>query len=247
MPPDKCNLQRNTCNLLFSYFQLPEGVVKVQGWLYQQDASDTTKSNGKDQSLELLKRWSLDHIEPVPRLISTSNRFTVSESGAIGINCDESPSLSVRYQDTDKVPVILSNDTIYHSATFVKSRGKEHLAAACDVDGCLHLWDIESRTYRKVFDPKLPMDKPLKEMNIFRIDDNTIGYGEGNPSLDGSRKVFILKTDTVGEWTLCETLILFTTDNIQDMCHTEMVDGTSLSASVHYRGQVYHGGGDGRW
>ena len=210
-----------------SYFQLPEGVVKVEGWLSQQEASDTTKSSGKDRSLELLKRWILDHIEPELGVISTSNRFTVSESGAIGISCDEeSPSLSVMYPDTDKVPVILSNDTIYYSATFVKLKGKEHLAAACDVDGCLHLWDIESRTYRKVFDPKLPRDKPLKKMNIFRIDDSTIGYGEGNPSLDGSRRVFILKTDTEEEWTLYETLILFTTDDIQDICHTEMADGT---------------------
>ena len=180
-------------------------MIKVEGWLYQQDASDTTKSSGKDQTIELLKRWELDHIEAVPRVLSTSNRFAVSEMGAIGISCNkESPSLSVMYPDTDKVPVILSNDTIYHSAIFVKLKGEEHLAAACDVDGCLHLWDIESRTYRNVFDPKLPTNKPRKEMNICKIDDSTIGYGEGRPSLDGSRRVFILKTDTEEEWTLYE-------------------------------------------
>ena len=208
------------------YFQLPESAVKVEGWLFQQDASYTPKSSGKDQTIELVKTLSLHHIEPEKGKVNMSNRFTVSESGAIGISCNENPSLSVMYPDTGKAPVILSSDTIYRSATFVKIGGKEYLAAACQEDGCLHLWDTELKTYRKSFDPKLPMDKRKKSMNICMIDDNTIGYWEVYPSLDESRRVFILKTDTGENWTLSEILKLFTPEDIDDMCHTKMLDGT---------------------
>ena len=238
MPPEKCNLQRNECNLLCWCFQLQESAFKVEGWLSQQEASDTTKSSGKDQSIELVKTWSLDHIETVPGKFCTSNRFTLSESGAIGISCEESPSLSVIYPDTGKAPVILSNDMIYDSATFVKFRGKEHLAAVCRENGCLHLWDIESKTYKKVFDPKFPKEKKRKNMNICMIDESTIRYGETFSSFDGSRSVFILKKNTAEEWTLCETVILFTPSSIRDMCHMEMEDGSAcllLCVPMHNR------------
>ena len=113
---------------------------------------------------------------------------------------------------------------IYHSATFVRFRSKIHLAAACDVDGCLYLWNI-SKISRKVFDPKLPKDKRNKSMNICNINENTIGYGEVQSSPDGSRRVFILKTDTE-ELTLSSTLRLFTPDIILDMCYTEVEGGS---------------------
>ena len=131
------------------------------------------------------------------------------------------------YPDTDKVPVILSNDMIYRSATFVKFGGKEHLAAACLEDGCLHLWDIKSKTYRTIFDPKLPEEKRFKSMNICKIDDSTIGYGKVYASLEGSRRVFILRMDTAEDLALCKTLMFFTPDDILDMCHAEMLDGTA--------------------
>ena len=158
--------------------------------------------------------------------VRIANRFSVSESGTIGISGHE--SLSVMYPDIDRAPVILSKGSkyLYLSAVFMKFRGKEHLAAGCWGDGCLHLWDIESKTYRQVFDPKLPKDKRFKGMIICKIDESTIAYGEVYPSLDESRSVFILKTDTEGEWTVSGTLKLFTPD-IWDMCHTEMADRTS--------------------
>ena len=148
--------------------------------------------------------WRLDYVKPDSGKGTTSNQFTVSESGALGISCDESPSLSVMYPDTDKAPVILSKYTIYRSATFVKCRRKEYLAAACLDDGCLHLWDVASKTYRTVFDPKLPEEKRFKRMNICKIDDSTIGYGEVQASPDSSRRVFFLKMDTE-EWSLSST------------------------------------------
>ena len=226
-------------------------MVKVEGWLYQQDASDTTKSSEKDKSLQLLRTWSLDHTNRTPGKIARPNQFSVSESGAIGISCDESPSLSVIYPDTDEAPVILSNEMTYCSATFVKFRGKEHLAAECVVDGCLHLWDIKSKTFRNFFDPKIPIEKQYKHMNICNIDESTIGYGEVFPSLDESRRVFILKTDTAEHFTLCGTVKLFTPGNIWGMCHIEMEDGTPcLLFCIQYDNRVMSVkmvGGKTRW
>ena len=138
------------------------------------------------------------------------NSFAISESGAIGISCNETPSLSVMYPSTDKATVILSDSKVYYSATFVKVLGKEYLAASCREDGCLYLWDIESKTCKKVFDPKLTKDQKDKRMNIFTINDDTIGYGEASASPDGSRRIFILKTDTENI-ALSSTLRLFTT------------------------------------
>ena len=148
----------------------------------------------------------------------------MSESGSVGISCEESPPLSVIYPDTDKASIMLSKDMIYRSATFVRFRSKIHLAAACDVDGCLYLWDI-SKISRKVFDPQLPKDKRNKSMNICNINESTIGYGEVQSSPDGSRRVFILKTDTE-ELTVSSTLRLFTPDIILNMCYTEVEGGS---------------------
>ena len=215
------------CDLLsFCVFQLLEGDFKVEGWLSQQEESDTTGLGGITKSLQLVKQWTLDHVPAKPKIVNASNRFTISESGTVGISCEEHPSLSVMYPDTDRPPVILSNNKVYRSATFIRIRGKEYLAAASDEDGCLYLWDIDSTTPRKVFDPKLPMDKVNKCMNICKIDKNTIGYREVSVSLDGSRRVFILKTHTA-EWTLRETLKLFTPHKIWDMCYTKMPDDTT--------------------
>ena len=107
----------------------------------------------------------------------------------------------------------------------MKISGKEYLAAACEEDGCLYFWDIESRTSRKVFDPKLPMDNLSKEMNICKIDEKTIGYGEVFASLDESRRVFILKMESTEEWILSKTLRLFTPTSINEVCYTEVAGG----------------------
>ena len=129
------------------------------------------------------------------------------------------------YPGTDKSPTVLSNKSVYQSATFMKISGKEYLAAGCEDDSCLYLWDIKSKTFRKVFDPKRINQQRLRGMNIFKINESTVGYGEVNASSDGSRRVFILKTDTQ-EMTVSSTLRLFTPSIILDMCYTE-VDGGS--------------------
>ena len=185
---------------------------------------NNNKRNPIRPELQLVKQWTLDHVLADSKIVKGSNRFTISESGAVGISCEESPSLSVMYPDTDKPPVILSNHKTYRSATFMKISGKEYLAAT-DEDGCLYLWDVESRTSRKVFVPKIPMDKVHEYMNICKIKESTIGYGEVCVSPDGSRRVFILQTDKE-ELTLSSTLRLFTPDEIFDMCYTE-VDGST--------------------
>ena len=192
-------------------------------WLsYQHDVT----SGDSDESLKHVETWSLDHVQMrEDNKLTVSNRFSISESGMIGISCFEKPSLSVMYPGKDKFPTLLSKDKIYRSAIFVKVFGKEYLAAACDEDGCLFLWDIESKTPRKVFDPKLPDDQTGKYMNIFIINDNTVGYGEVQISPDGSGRVSILKTD-IDQWTVSATLKLFTPNTIFDMCYTEVGGGT---------------------
>ena len=181
-------------------------------------------SGEQDQTLKLVTAWDLIHVNTIEKWVYFDNSFSISESEAIGISCIEHPSLSVMYPNKDKADVILSYRTVYRSGTFLKVSGKEYLAAVCRDDGCLYLWDIESKTLKKVFDPKLPKDQNDKDKNIFKINDNTTGYGEVYVSSDGSRRVFILKTDTAGEWILSSTLRLFIPDDIFDMCYTE-VDG----------------------
>ena len=191
-------------------------------WLSQQHDQ---LSGEQDQTLKLVTAWDLIHVKAKEGSVCLGNSFSISESGAIGISCDENPSLSVMYPNKDKVAGSLSHSRMYWSATFLKVFGKEYLAASCREDGCLYLWDIESKTSKKVFDPKLPKDQNDKGMNIFRINESTVGYSKGVASPDGSRRVFILKIDTE-ELTLSSTLRLFTPNTIFDMCYTE-TDGGS--------------------
>ena len=201
-----------------------ESELKVEGWLAEQLEYGTINPEGEDKSLQLVKTWTLDHIQPDTKYVKAENRFTVSESGAIGISCDETPSLSVIYPDTDKPPVVLSDKRVYRSATFLKVSGKKYLAAACVDDGCLYLWNIESKMSKKIFDPKLSIED-FKEMTIFKIDDSTIGYGEIHATPDGSKRVFILKTDTEKPM-LASTLRFFTARSIWDICYMRMEEGT---------------------
>ena len=193
----------------------------MEGWLTEEQESETINLGGKVQSLQLVRTWTLDHVQADPEFVHRGNSFTVSESGAIGISCEENPSLSVMYPDTEKVPFMLSDNKVYDLATFVKVSGKEYLAAASGEDGCLYLWDIESKISKKVFDPKLSQGRLYNSMNIFKINDNAIGYGEVCASPDGSRRVFILKTDTE-ELSLFSTLRLFTAGDIWDMCYNNL-------------------------
>ena len=128
------------------------------------------------------------------------------------------------YPGTNKPPTVLSNE-IHCAATFVKLSHKEYLAAARYKDGCLHLWNIESKASKKVFDPKLPKKYGDREMVIFRINENTTGYAEDRASSDGSRRVFILKMDKE-KWSLSATLRLFTASDILDVCYVKVADGT---------------------
>ena len=214
------------CILLCSFFQLLESGFKVEGWLSRQNESETISLRGRHQSVQLVNTWTLDHVQADPTSANVSNSFTVSDSGVIGISCVESPSLSVMYPDTDKPPVILSNTATYSSATFVKVSKKEYLAASCNEDSCLYLWDIESKTSKKVFGQKLPSEQRSNYMNIFEINGNSIGYGEATAAPDGSRSVFILKKDPV-EMIPSGILRLFTPNDIWDMCYISLQDLTA--------------------
>ena len=183
-------------------------------WLSHQQQA---RSEVADQALVLFETWDLDHVKIGEYRVFPSNRFSISESGTIGISCEESPSLSVMYSDTDKPPVILSDRKKHSSATFVKIGGKEYLATARSDDGCLYLSDIELKTSKKVFHLRMSKSQPDKDMNIFKIDDDTIGYGEVYPSPDGSRRVFFLKTGK-RQWNISLTLKLFAPKYIWDTC-----------------------------
>ena len=148
-------------------------------WLSQQQ---DLSPGEHDQTLKLVAAWDLIHVNTRGQMVYAGNSFSISESGAIGISCREKPSLSVMYPNTDEVPTILSHSKVYHLATFLKVSGKEYLAAACLDDGCLYLWDIEYKMARKVFDPRLPKNQNDNELNIFKINDNTAGYGEESSS-----------------------------------------------------------------
>ena len=163
---------------------------------------------------------------PPAEKLHAVNRFAVSESGAIGITCSEHPLLSVMYPGTDKSNNVLSKEKIYRSATFVKISNKEYLAASCSEDGCLYLWDPEFKMSKRVYNPNLFRDNWFKCMNIFKISENTIGYGEASASTDAIRRIFILQTG-IGDWTLTETLEFRTPTNIWDICHRKMSDGKS--------------------
>ena len=197
--------------------------MKVGHWLSEQY---DVKSRDDDQSWKLVETWKIYHVQTrEDKRIYISNRFSMSESGAIGISCEEKPSLSMMYPGTGKPPTVLSKGkTIYRSATFLKVHDTEYLAAAGSMDGCLFFWNIESKTAKKVFDPKLPTGQTYKDMNICKIDESIIGYGEVCATTDGSRRVFILNTDKE-ELILSSTLRLFTPGEIWDICYTE-VEGT---------------------
>ena len=201
-----------------------ESELKVEGWLAEQLGSGIIYPECEDKSLQLVTTWTLDHIQPDTKYVKAENRITVSESGAIGISCDETPSLSVIYPDTDKPPVVLSDKKVYRSATFLNVSGKEYLAAACIDDGCLYLWDVESKTSKKIFDPMLSIGY-FKEMTIFKIDDSAIGYGEVYATPYGYKRIFILRTDTEVPMQTSEVRFL-TARSIWDMCYMRMEEGT---------------------
>ena len=191
-------------------------------WLSQQHDQ---KDKDDNAPLKLVETRKINHVQT--REHNThycGNRFSISKSGAVGISCSEKPSLSVMFPNTDKPPTVLSNTKVYRSATFLKICDVAYLAAACDEDACLYLWDTKDKTSRKMFDPKLPTEQALKKMNIFKVNDGTIGYGEVLSLSDGSRRVFILHTNTE-EFTLCSTLRLFTRNTIFDTSYTE-TEGT---------------------
>ena len=111
-------------------------------WLSQQHQERS--GNGDDEPLKLEETWKVDHVQiREDNKLYPINRFSISESGIVGISCVENPSLSVMYPGIDKSATVLSND-LHGSVTFIKVSDKEYLAATTWDDGCLYLWDIES-------------------------------------------------------------------------------------------------------
>ena len=77
----------------------------MKGWISQQEESISTAFEGIKKSIQLVKTWFLDHVQPDAKYVYAWNRFTISESEAIGTSCEEKPSLSVVFPHTDNPPL----------------------------------------------------------------------------------------------------------------------------------------------
>ena len=136
------------------------------------------------------------------------------------------PSLCVINLNKDKQGFGPAENKSYSSAIFIQKGDKLFVAAACLGENSIHLWDVEQSTYRAVY---FKRTFEPRSMNLFIIDDNTVGYGEAKPTSNSSR-VFILNTDEE-KWNLTGTLSFSTKSGyIRDMCHTKTAPGVSFSA-----------------
>ena len=220
---------------------------KVKEWLSKQEELSTSDKN--HEVLKLQETWHLDHIE-ISGNIFAGTRFSVSESGVIGISCEEQPFLSVIYPGTQKPPLILTALKPHRFATFIKSADREFLATLSPDDENLYLWDISKGTSTKKFNPKMHEGKFTGYLQIFVIDDKTIGYAE-IPSNKRFRVFFINTENTQGQWPSSTLTLSTNVQFIPDMCYIKMSDGTPClllcSVSDHCVQAVELMGGKIRW
>ena len=156
----------------------------------------------------------IDHLESGP--FNQFNKFSVSQSGAIGLACWKvKPSLSVLNSNTSE-PNVLSHEKFYHSSVFVKMSGQEYLAATCLNTNTVELWDFETQTSSPVYTEQTDGMKK----NLCVIDDRTVACQ------DGSSKIHIIKTDS-GEWKLGSVVDIEKLMDFEDMCFIKTSDGTS--------------------
>ena len=231
------------------YLQVLEANIKVEEWLEKQQESEIANLPSPDQLVQLVISRTLYHVQAKPNKVTVGNSFTVFESGAVGFSCSEKPSLSVMYPGTNVPLVNLSDRKVYSSATSVKISGVEYLAASCKEDGRVYLWNIERNTSKKVFDPKLARER-YNHMIMCKINESTIGYGEVGPDTDGTRKVFILRTNTTEEWTLSGTLNLVVPGYVYDMCYKEVEGAQCLLLCIPHDNRIMAVemiGGKTRW
>ena len=198
---------------------------KVKEWLSKQKGSGILSN--QDEVLKHVESWHLDHIWNEKSIIHFDNRFTISESGAIGISSEEQPRLSIIYPDTQKPPLILTTNKSHRFATFIKSFDREYLATATIIDNGLHIWDINTKSSRKISNSLLPVRTYAS--SIFVVDNKTVGYGEANPACDKSFKVSLVNTesDTEEQWPSSSLTLSTKSGRICDMCHIKMSDGTA--------------------
>ena len=191
---------------------------KVEDWLSRQQ--EVEQSEEEETTLIPMNTWNLDYIEMAMSL----ERFTVSDSGAIGIaSYLGSPSLSVMYPGTKKSHHrVLSNKTSKRSVIFVKILGKEYLATTCFHDNLVILWDTEDMTSRAVYTHRhTHANGERKSMNLCLVDDSTVVFGEGSTSADGILSIHTLNTGPK-MWTLKRTLRLLTDiKNVWDICYVK--------------------------
>ena len=168
-------------------------------------------------------------------------KLAVSDSGLIAISDTYArPSLSVvnprasggggggddAVGDGGKSSSLVFSSTrnIFRSAVFVNVSGRECVAASCRNDGSIHLLDTETLTSSIVYeDPQMIG----KRMNICKIDDTTVAYGDVEGSEKCLFRVYVLDINTK-QWKVKNMLLLNTrAETIYDMCYLKTADGTA--------------------
>ena len=165
-------------------------------------------------------------------------KLAVTDSGLIAISDTYiRPSLSVINPKADGkggdddgndgncAPLVFASmGKMFRSAVFVNVSGRECLAASCRSDGTIHLWDTETRAFSVVYEDQQMIGR---RMNICKIDDTTVAYGDVEGPEKGIFRVFVLSTNTK-EWKVKNMLLLsIWAETIYDMCYLKAVDGTS--------------------
>ena len=192
----------------------------MKTWL-QEHSAET-----QHQVLNYVKTWDVNYIRsPVNR-----NYFSVSNSGAMAIaSFSGKPTLSIFYPDTEKSPIVLSEDKSFFSAIFLSISGKEYLAATTNTDNSIHLWDLETNTSKVVY----KMDfNGRKDMTLCVVDENTVAYTEWSSS-EGMHKIHILNTSTEN-WTLGNVILDKGSKLVRDICYINTSDGTSCLVLCRY-------------
>ena len=194
-----------------------------------------------DLILNLEETFPLNHLQRHPRDHMSIIKLAVSDSGLIAISDTYArPSLSVVnlmarggggggddcVGDGGNCSSLVFSSTrnIFRSAVFVNLSGRECMAASCSNDGSIHLLDTETLTSSIVYeDPQMIG----KRINICKIDDTTVAYGDVEGPEKCLFRVYVLGINTK-QWKVKNMLLLnIWAETIYDMCYLKAADGTA--------------------
>ena len=148
-------------------------------------------------------------------------RFSVSESGSIGIASTQGKSLRIMFPGTTKHPLILPTDPKLLSTLFLTVSDQEYLVATSNSK--IHLWNLAKKSSSVVY-----TFKEGKDWHLCAIDERTVACVAEEPSADGFKEIHILNTD-LEEWRLTSThLVRMDGFSTGDLCYVKTTtEGTS--------------------